>query len=300
MRKASAIVNQKCGRLVYFLLFLHLFLVSCSQEKPELKRISPLYKGKTKSKPGDWLATHKEKYIDIETYVNSRPSRPDSTRKIIYIYKLGENSSAEDSLLQITREYLERVFHLKTRMARTFPISCVPETMRRDLGPEVQINTHFILDTLVNLPQPIDAAVAICFTKYDLYPKDDWNFVFGQAYTQERVGVWSFNRYGDANNPKEFKTVLRRTLKVASHETGHMFSIKHCIRYECNMNGSNSMGETDDSPLHDCPDCLGKLSWNIGFKLEAHFKGLQTFYEKYSFKSEAEFMKANLLKLKEN
>jgi archaemetzincin len=30
----------------------------------------------------------------------------------------------------------------------------------------------------------------------DLYPEPSWNFVFGQASLNERVGVYSFARYG--------------------------------------------------------------------------------------------------------
>ena len=170
--------------------------------------------------------------------------------------------------------------------------------MKRGEGPALQVQTHFILDTLVNQPLPDDAAVALCFTKHDLYPDEDWNFVFGQAYTYDRAGVWSFYRYGDASDPAEFHTVLKRTLKVASHETGHMFSIKHCIRFNCVMNGSNSLDESDNKPMHYCPDCLEKLSWNIGFELEPHFAGLKKFYEQYGFKEEAAFMAKNISYLK--
>ena len=33
------------------------------------------------------------------------------------------------------------------------------------------------------------------------------------------------------------------------HETGHMFSMRHCTKYECLMSGTNHMGETDRRPL---------------------------------------------------
>lgn len=286
--------------MVFIGVVLTLFLPSCSQPRSDLKKILPLYQVKGKPKPGDWLDAHEEKYMDIETYMHSKPSRPDSQKKFIYIYKLGENTRAEDSLLRLTCEYLELVFHLKTRNGHTFPVSCVPDSMKRMSNDTVvlQVNTHFVLDTLVSLPLPYDAAVGICFTKYDLYPADDWNFVFGQAYITERAGIWSFSRYGDANDPAEFKTVLRRTLKVAAHETGHMFSIRHCIRFSCDMNGSNSMQETDESPIHYCPDCLEKISWNIGFGLGPHFKNLSAFYQRNGLLEEAEFMEKNNLALK--
>jgi archaemetzincin len=287
---------------MYFtcLLSVLLLFVSCSdKEKPvSADKIFPLYNAKTKAQDGDWLAEHKETYYDFETYVASKPVRPDSTRKIIYIYTLGTNTKAEDSLLLTTCRYLERIFHLKTKIAKTFPESCIPDNMKRaNSDSTFQVCTRFVLDTLVKLPLPNDAVVGICFTKYDLYPGPEWNFVFGEAYLKHRTGVWSFNRYGNVNDLAQFKMALLRTLKVAAHETGHMFSITHCVRYECDMNGSNSMEETDASPLHYCPECLQKLSWNIGFDLRAHFEGLKEFYTKYGFMEEAAFMQKNIDKL---
>lgn len=278
-----------------------LFLAGCSSmaQVPDTERIRTLYQPKEKSQPGDWLAEHEEQYQDLETYMNSKPARPDNVRKNIYIYGLGANSRQEDSLVEITRQYLELFFHLGTKTAKIFPLSCVPDSMRRGEGYALQVQTHFVLDTLVN-SLPADAAISLCFTKYDLYPNEDWNFVFGQAYLHDRAGVWSFNRYGDANNPAEFGTVLKRTLKVASHETGHLFSIKHCVAYECVMNGSNSLDESDAKPMHYCPECLKKLSWNLGFDTKAHFEGLKRFYEEFGFKEEAKFLAHNLEKLTGN
>jgi len=46
---------------------------------------------------------------------------------------------------------------------------------------------------------------------------------------------------------------------TATHETGHMFGIRHCIAYECGMNGSNSAWERDRQPLEFCPECQAKL-----------------------------------------
>ncbi len=40
-----------------------------------------------------------------------------------------------------------------------------------------------------------------------------------------------------------------------------MFGIRHCIAYECGMNGSNHEGERDRQPLEFCPECQAKLWW---------------------------------------
>ncbi len=54
------------------------------------------------------------------------------------------------------------------------------------------------------------------------------------------MGVWSIYRNGDPRQGDDaFRLCLRRTIKTATHETGHMFSMYHCTLFECNMCGSN-------------------------------------------------------------
>ena len=55
-----------------------------------------------------------------------------------------------------------------------------------------------------------------------------------------------------------------RTAMTATHETGHMFGIRHCIAYQCGMNGSNHSDERDRQPLEFCPECQAKLWWTCG------------------------------------
>ena len=299
MLRGHVIMRRLLLKLFLIFSLFVLFSFSCASQKSVLQKVESLYQKKGKPMPGDWLSTNDEKHVTLEEYQQKNPSRADQGKNTIYIYQLGKNSRSEDSLLAITRQYLECVYHLKTKMADKFDVSIVPDSMRRESnGTIVQVSTHFILDTIVNLPMPADAAAGICFTKYDLYPDDNWNFVFGQAYLHLRAGVWSFSRYGDANNPDEFALVLRRTLKVAAHETGHIFSLNHCVRYECDMNGSNSLYEKDLLPMHFCPDCLEKLAWNLNFDIETHFNGLKTFYERYGFNEEADFMNRNIHRIK--
>ena len=87
---------------------------------------------------------------------------------------------------------------------------------------------------------------------------------------EKKVGVYSLCRYypefwGGKSKAEDEVTGLRRACKVLNHETGHMFGITHCVFYHCSMNGSNSLSETDTAPIHFCPVCQRKLSWNIGF-----------------------------------
>jgi archaemetzincin len=106
---------------------------------------------------------------------------------------------------------------------------------------------------------------------HDIYPKPSWNFVFGIALYSARTGVFSFKRHDPSfwgiyaeNLPL---VLLKNSCNVMVHEIGHMYGIKHCIYYNCTMNGSNSYDESRRSARYLCPLCLRKLSTAIGFKV---------------------------------
>src|SRR5262249_41027531 len=140
-----------------------------------------------------------------------------------------------------------------------------------------QILSTYVLDEVLKPDLPGDALAYLAFTASDLWPGKGWNFVFGQASLRERTGVWSIYRKGDpARNEESFQRCLRRTLSTATHETGHILTMQHCTAYECSMNGSNSLEESDRRPLHLCPICMRKLCWNLQVEPVAYFKQLQT------------------------
>jgi archaemetzincin len=95
---------------------------------------------------------------------------------------------------------------------------------------------------------PNDGSTLIALTNYDLYPENDWNYIFGLGSTKERVGVWSMYRFGDPHDTCEKERCLMYTIKTAAHEIGHMFSLPHCAKYECLYDGANSLRELKQSP----------------------------------------------------
>jgi archaemetzincin len=125
----------------------------------------------------------------------------------------------------------------------------------------------------------------LAITNEDLWPGGNWNFVFGQASLVDRVGVWSTARMGDP--VKESRMLLRRVLQVAVHETGHMFGIKHCTAYECCMNGSNHMAESDRAPLVFCPECDAKLWWACGLDAPKRAAALHEFAKEHRLEPDA-------------
>jgi archaemetzincin len=144
-----------------------------------------------------------------------------------------------------------------------------------------QIRTAYFLDALLPKMLPPDATALLCFTNSDLYPDDQWNYVFGQASLGERVGVYSLYRLKNHVNLREtLDTFLDRTLKIAMHETGHMFSMLHCTKYECLMSGTNHLGETDRRPLDVCPECMAKIAWGLKYEPADRYRRLAAFWAK--------------------
>ena len=135
---------------------------------------------------------------------------------------------------------------------------------------------------------PDDGAAIIALTAMDLWPGKGWNFVFGQASLKARVGVWSMSRFGDPEKSEEaFRLCLLRTLKVATHETGHMISLPHCVLHECNMCGSNHLKETDRHPLALCPECVAKVCWATRTEPAKRYRGLEQFCRAHGLENEA-------------
>jgi archaemetzincin len=164
----------------------------------------------------------------------------------------------------------------------------------------VQHRTRAILDQTLEPRLPGDAITYLGVTMGDLYPEPSWNFVFGEASLDERVGVYSFARFSPRftgeRKPSATK-LLRRSLAVLSHEAGHMFGITHCVRYECLMNGSNSLDELDRQRAALCPECLQKLAWNIGFDVVARYRALRDFYRRESLVDLARFAERRIERL---
>ncbi len=147
-----------------------------------------------------------------------------------------------------------------------------------------------------------DAFCLLAIPMEDLYPDPAWNFVFGQASLRDRVGVFSFARYdpafyGEKRGREDAGILLKRSCKVLVHETGHMFSLAHCIYFRCVMNGSNHLQESDSRPQFLCPVCLRKLQSSIGFDVVLRYERMLKFYRRAGFSPEAQWIANRLRKI---
>lgn len=55
------------------------------------------------------------------------------------------------------------------------------------------------------------------------------------------------------------------------------------------MNDSTHLEESESKPLHVCPICLHKLTWNLQVDPAEYCCKLGAFSEKYGFEDEAEY-----------
>ena len=245
-----------------------------------------------KPQAGDWLAEHKEAGQTFAEYLAARPVRKSEQLRTIYICQIGDFSPEQEQVLDIACEYLGVVYQVPVKRQSKLALADIPARARR-IHPrwgDKQILTTYVLDEVLERSRPDDALAYLAFTSSDLYPQDDWNFVFGQAKLRQRVGVWSIYRFGDpAASDAEFKQCLRRTLSTASHETGHILTIQHCTAFACNMNGSNSLPESDRQPLHFCPVCLRKVCWNLQVDPTEYLAELEAFCRKHKLEEEADW-----------
>ncbi|TET37798.1 MAG: hypothetical protein E3J72_05360 [Planctomycetota bacterium] len=266
-----------------------------------MKKLVPLHKPLGKPGKSDWLSHHSEPGQTFEQYIACNPERPAGNRSFIYVQPLGDFSKTEKKIILLTAKFMTYYFNLQIKLCKNLPLSTIPKSARRvhPKWKDKQILAPYILDYVLRPRLPDDAMAYIAFTNSDLWPGEGWNFVYGLASLRHRVGVWSIYRNGDPDESDEsFRLCPLRTIKMASHETGHMFSMKHCIKYECNMCGCNNRTESDRLPLALCPECTAKICWATKTNPLSRYRQLSKFCGKNGLEKEKKFYEksANILK----
>ena len=295
--------------LLLFITFIFNLLTfsACSQNKSDanfgdslFKKIQPLYPKKTEAHKGEWLAEHAETYQSFEDYIKSKPVRPSANRNKIYVQPMGKFSVNQNEIVNLTITYLAAFYGLQVVKLEALTDTIIYKKSRiNNHTGGLQLYTEHLLDKVLRPKLPDSGVVMIGLTSIDLYPDKTWNYVFGQALLTKRVGVWSMNRFGNPSLSFEAYTLcLSRTIQTASHEIGHMFGIEHCIKYECCMNGSNHLQESDKAPRWFCWECLQKICWNTGYDMKKHLEEMEKFWTKMESKNYSEFYKKNLEALK--
>jgi len=251
-----------------------------------LKAVEPFFEPMGKPKPDEWLANFREDGQTFEQYINGNPVLPTADQRTLYIQPLGKFDKNQQKTIELTAEYLRVFFNLPVKLLKqkTFAKPLASRNYRiNKFSKNMQIRTGYILDEVLQPALLLDAAALLAFTNEDLYPEDNVRYVFGQANFKNRVGIWSLFRL---QKFADFEQFLTRTLKIAVHETGHLFSFRHCTKYECVMSGTNHLAETSKRPIDACPECMAKICWMTGYKPKNRYENLAGFSKKSGLKKE--------------
>lgn len=249
--------------------------------------------------PGDWLWQYAEPGQTFPAFVKSEPNLPDVTRRVIYLQPLAEFPGSGSPSLDELRAFATAYFSMEVRVQPAIDIAGTTITSRANPSSgQQQLLTGDIL-ILLKEKLPGDAFCMLAVTMIDLYPEPSWNYVFGQATVKDRVGVFSLALYDPRFHNQKLDrdsaiTLLRRSCKVLAHETGHMFGNQHCIFFNCLMNGSNHLSESDSQPIHLCPVDLRKLQHSVGFNIAERYQRLERFYKTVGLTDEARWVKRRL------
>ncbi len=251
-----------------------------------ITKIEPFFKPMAKPATSDWLAAYNEPGQTFEQYLDADPTTPTPVRHTIYILPLGSFNSKQKKVIDAAAGYLEVFYDLPVQLLPVQKLNATGSNVRQNRTTRTrQVRTGYILNDVLKRTLPNDAAALIAFTADDLYPDETMKYVFGQASLAERVGVWSLSRLDDNTGEQGF---LRRTLKIAAHETGHMFSMRHCTKYECVMSGSNHLAETDRRPIDACPECTAKICWFSDIDQAERYERLEAFCRIHGLREEAD------------
>ena len=247
----------------------------------------------------DWLAKYPEGGQTFSEFVRSEPNLLDDQRRLIYLQPIGDFATEYAPSLEKLRDFTETYFTLETKLLPTLTIPADQVTTRVREGTE---RPQWLAADILKIlePQlPPDAYCLVGVTLTDLYSLTTTTYVFGQASIRNRTGVFSFARFDPAfyDDPRlaDVETlILRRSCHTLAHEICHIFGMQHCIYFQCPVNGSNHLDESDSRPMQLCPVCLRKLHSTIGFDPVERDRHLIELYQRLGFVHEAEWLKRRL------
>lgn len=235
----------------------------------------------------DWLVEHEERGQTFSSFTKrAMRCEPHGHVNVIELVPIGSFDHPSAPSLPLLTRFLSIFFGCTCRVGKRLKVKHVMHDARRGDEDQLQLLVGSVFEALGRRKTTRDVLCKVAVTMIDLYPKEDWNFVFGMARAMDAVGVFSFARYTrgdsfpvawkgcsdravaeyegewssssavsamriddeDISATKIRSSVLYRSAKVLAHETGHLFGIRHCIYYECLMCGCNHLKEFDKRP----------------------------------------------------
>ncbi|XP_028569110.2 archaemetzincin-2 isoform X2 [Podarcis muralis] len=180
---------------------------------------SVLFKPITLHSESDWISSHPEPTQDFAQFYHD-PCRktPTPQKNRIYVQPIGsfgDSRVSTDVYMKWLKDYCEAFYYgLIVRILGPVPVSHTGCPFRiNENTHNLQIHAGHLLSYLKK-KKPKDAFCIVGVTMIDLYPKDSWNFVFGQASLTEGMGIFSFARYDSDFYSANYKGTLKTTKKL--------------------------------------------------------------------------------------
>ena len=140
----------------------------------------------------DWLSSQSESGQTFAKYV-SEGQKVSKNHRVIYINPL-QNISKNflNNCLLYCQNFFDPMIVKKINLGSLESLHI--ESRINEYTNKVQYNASEINSKIANYV-PNDAHCVVSILLDDLYPKKEWNFVFGLASYYKRVGVFSFARF---------------------------------------------------------------------------------------------------------
>ena len=190
---------------------------------------------------GEWLSEHHERGQSFASFQRrSFAVKPHAYFTTLYMVPFGDFPPAHAPSLTHLADFAAAFFGFPVRVTKRVPLRKVSDGRRVGMEGQDQLLIEDLYTHLRGRKNPRDCFASIGVTMTDLYPGEEWNFVFGQANLTDGIGAYSFARFGGGDgvfmgegraeplpiSEEERRLLLRRSCKVLCHETGHMLGLK--------------------------------------------------------------------------
>ena len=231
----------------------------------------PVAQPLAKPRAGEWRSQVSEPEQDFASYVvDSR-----CVRGVLVIQPIGELPPDQMDAIPHLLDAMAHFFGMTAVCYPAIPLESLPKNCFRTQYGFKQINAENLMAEVLQPLVKGEVASILALTGLDLYPGDEWPFESAYGWSSFNAGtsVLSTNQILEKSPANKGQNLLRLS-KLSLHELCHTFTMKHCAKYSCLMNGCSDIEENDEKPFLLCPDCLAKLSLATGKDPEWHLKSM--------------------------
>ena len=246
-------------------------------------------------KHGEWRDYWSEEEQSPQKYVLSMPSIVTEKLNTLYIKPVGKFAEDDYEVLRKIVDFSRASFQTRVVLLENTRDIFPDKAVRKNSAGDRQVSSVYITDVLLKSMMPDDAWGVLAVTTDDIFRAEGLNRLYGDSLRYARRGVISLYHLKHAG-----KTSLSLALKGASHETTHLLSLPHCVKYRCNMNGRITLEEFEAAPLHYCPDCLCKVIFATGGDIQKRFSELIRFCRENGLKEELDYYSRAYMIIKNN